>query len=55
MCMCPLLVQFVFGTAGSQLQEELVVAFITGIETGADAPLPGEEPSAIWQPELWVA
>ncbi len=41
--------------AGSQLQEELVVAFITGIETGADAPLPGEEPSAIWQPELWVA
>ncbi len=41
--------------AGSQLQEELVVAFITGIETEADAPLPGEEPTSIWQPELWVA
>jgi putative nucleotidyltransferase with HDIG domain len=41
--------------AGSQLQEELVAAFITGIETAPDAPLPGEDPSAIWRPELWVA
>lgn len=41
--------------AGSQLQEELVATFITGIETAADAPLPGEEPSVIWRPELWVA
>ena len=41
--------------AGTQLQEELVVAFITGIETAADAPLPGEEPAQLWRPELWVA
>jgi diguanylate cyclase (GGDEF)-like protein len=41
--------------AGTQLQEELVSAFITGIETAADAPLPGEEPTTIWRPELWVA
>ena len=41
--------------AGTQLQEELVTAFITGIETAADAPLPGEEPTTIWRPELWVA
>jgi diguanylate cyclase (GGDEF)-like protein len=41
--------------AGSQLQEELVAAFITGIETDADAPLPGEEPTMLWRPELWVA
>ena len=41
--------------AGTQLQEELVTAFITGIETEADAPLPGEEPTQLWRPELWVA
>ena len=41
--------------AGSQLQEELVAVFITGIETAADAPLPGEEPTQLWRPELWVA
>ena len=41
--------------AGTQLQEDLVAAFITGIETDADAPLPGEEPTAIWRPQLWVA
>jgi diguanylate cyclase (GGDEF)-like protein len=41
--------------AGSQLQEELVVAFIAGIETAVDAPLPGEVPSRIWRPELLVA
>ena len=41
--------------AGSQLQEKLVVAFIAGIETDADAPLPGEDLGAIWRPELWVA
>jgi diguanylate cyclase (GGDEF)-like protein len=41
--------------AGSQLQEELVTEFITGIETAADAPLPGEEPTQLWRPELWVA
>jgi len=41
--------------AGSQLQEDFVVAFINGIETAADAPLPGDEPVTIWRPELWVA
>ncbi len=41
--------------AGGQLQEDLVTAFITGIETAVDAPLPGEEPTTIWRPELWVA
>jgi diguanylate cyclase (GGDEF)-like protein/putative nucleotidyltransferase with HDIG domain len=41
--------------AGSQLQEDLVAAFITGIETASDAPLPGDEPVTIWRPELWVA
>jgi hypothetical protein len=32
-----------------------VKAFITGIETAADAPLPGAEPTQLWKPELWVA
>ena len=41
--------------AGTQLQEELVVTFIKGIETADDAPLPGEEPTQLWRPELWVA
>ena len=41
--------------AGSQLQEDLVVAFIQGIETAPDAPLPGEQPIGIWQPTLKVA
>ena len=41
--------------AGTQLQEELVTTFIAGIETAADAPLPGEEPTQLWRPELWVA
>ena len=41
--------------AGTQLEEPLVAEFITGIETAADAPLPGEEPVQIWKPELWVA
>ena len=41
--------------AGTQLQEDMVVCFITGIETAPDAPLPGEEPTVLWRPELWVA
>ena len=41
--------------AGTQLQEELVAAFIHGIETAADAPIPGDEAATIWRPELWVA
>ena len=27
----------------------------TGIETAADAPVPGEEPTQLWRRELWVA
>ena len=41
--------------AGTQLQEELVTEFISGIETSVDATLPGEEPTQLWRPELWVA
>ncbi|MEX0625284.1 MAG: diguanylate cyclase [Chloroflexota bacterium] len=41
--------------AGSQLQEDLVVAFIAGIETAPDAPLPGELSTRIWRPERLVA
>jgi diguanylate cyclase (GGDEF)-like protein/putative nucleotidyltransferase with HDIG domain len=41
--------------AGTQLQEELVAAFVEGIETAADAPLPGEDHVGLWRPELWVA
>jgi len=41
--------------ADSQLDERLVVAFVQGIETAPDAPLPGEETTALWRPELWVA
>jgi putative nucleotidyltransferase with HDIG domain len=41
--------------AGTQLQEELVSSFITGIETAADAPLPGDESPRIWIPETKVA
>ncbi len=41
--------------AGTQLQEELVSCFITGIETVADAPLPGERPTGLWQPARKVA
>jgi diguanylate cyclase (GGDEF)-like protein len=41
--------------AGTQLQEELVAAFIEGIETAPDAPLPGDDHVGLWRPELWVA
>jgi len=41
--------------AGTQLEEVLVAEFIAGLETAADAPLPGEEPIHLWRPELWVA
>ncbi len=41
--------------AGTQLQEDLVVAFVKGIETAPDAPLPGEVPVGIWRPTLKVA
>jgi diguanylate cyclase (GGDEF)-like protein/putative nucleotidyltransferase with HDIG domain len=38
--------------AGSQLDEDIVRAFITGIETAGDAPLPGQEvpPGQLWIP-----
>ena len=43
--------------AGTQLDERLVVAFIEGIETASDAPMPGEQPSgpALWVPRTQVA
>ena len=41
--------------AGTQLEERLVVAFIAGIETDAEAPLPGMPASALWRPETRVA
>jgi HD-GYP domain-containing protein (c-di-GMP phosphodiesterase class II) len=37
------------------LQEELVAAFVTGIETAADAPLPGEKTPGVWRPTRQVA
>jgi diguanylate cyclase (GGDEF)-like protein/putative nucleotidyltransferase with HDIG domain len=42
-------------SAGAQLQEDLVTAFIAGIETAPDAPLPGEQPAGLWRPQQWVA
>ena len=42
--------------AGSQLEERLVVAFVDGIETDADAPLPGGEGGlGLWTPSSRVA
>ena len=36
--------------AGSQLDERLVVAFVGGIRTAADPPLPGEPGGRLWTP-----
>jgi diguanylate cyclase (GGDEF)-like protein len=37
--------------AGTQLDERLVVAFVSGLETAADPPMPGEEVSSrLWTP-----
>ena len=41
--------------AGTQLQEDMVAAFITGIESAPDAPMPGEDASRIWTPQTKVA
>jgi diguanylate cyclase (GGDEF)-like protein len=41
--------------AGTQLEERLVRAFIAGIETDADAPLPGTQFPAIWTPRRSAA
>ncbi len=37
--------------AGTQLDERLVVAFVTGLETAANPPMPGEDvPARLWTP-----
>jgi diguanylate cyclase (GGDEF)-like protein len=36
--------------AGSQLDERLVIAFVAGIRTVANAPLPGEDRGRLWTP-----
>jgi diguanylate cyclase (GGDEF)-like protein len=41
--------------ADTQLQESFVEAFIRGIETDADAPMPGDESPRIWTPQSKVA
>jgi diguanylate cyclase (GGDEF)-like protein len=43
--------------AGTQLETGLVVAFVEGIETAADAPLPGDGRAThrIWTPETLIA
>ena len=41
--------------AGTQLQEDLVVAFIEGLRTAPDAPLPGMDPGPLWVPERRAA
>ncbi|HEX3220905.1 MAG TPA: diguanylate cyclase [Candidatus Limnocylindria bacterium] len=41
--------------AGTQLEEPLVVSFIEGLESDADAPMPGEESARIWIPQAMVA
>ena len=43
--------------AGTQLDERLVAVFIEGIETAADAPLPGADvqPLGLWTPYRQVA
>lgn len=42
--------------AGTQLEERLVVAFVEGMETAADAPIPGSEvPGTLWTPGRLVA
>jgi diguanylate cyclase (GGDEF)-like protein len=38
-------------SAGTQLDEELVRAFVLGIRTADDPPLPGME---IWRPRIWL-
>ena len=41
--------------AGTQLDEELVVAFVHGIENVAGAPLPGVDAPRLWTPYASVA
>ena len=43
-------------TAGSQLDERLVASLLEGLETDADAPLPGDDvPPRLWLPDARVA
>jgi diguanylate cyclase (GGDEF)-like protein len=43
-------------SAGTQLEERLVVAFVGGLESEADAPLPGDDAGArLWTPYSQVA
>ncbi len=41
--------------AGTQLDEQLVIAFVEGIESDADAPLPGSDAGRLWTPYIKVA
>ena len=42
--------------AGSQLDERLVKAFLDGLETDANPPLPGDDVAArLWLPNTRVA
>ena len=41
--------------AGTQLDERLVISFVEGIETDAEAPLPGTESGRLWTPYVKVA
>ena len=42
--------------SATQLDEELVAAFVGGIRTAADPPLPNDEaPSSLWMPRIVVA
>jgi diguanylate cyclase (GGDEF)-like protein len=41
--------------AGTQLEESLVEAFIAGIESAPDAPMPNDDAAVIWLPEMRVA
>lgn len=41
--------------AGSQLDERLVRVFLNGLETSADAPLPGADRAPLWTPRRHVA
>ena len=38
--------------AGTQLDERLVIAFVTGIRTVATAPLPGDDRGRLWTPAI---
>jgi HD-GYP domain-containing protein (c-di-GMP phosphodiesterase class II) len=40
--------------SGSQLDERLVIAFVTGIRTVATAPLPGDDWHGLWTPNVSV-